>query len=143
MTRKQLLKTASALAVIGIAGKISAQDHSAHKAQGKKFANLAHRASMCIEAGNTCLRHCIDMLASGDKSLVGCAKSVQDLIPVCNGLLALAATESQFLKKYASVCVEVCKACEDECNKHAKKHAVCKECADSCKDCLVELKKVA
>ncbi|MCE9501865.1 MAG: four-helix bundle copper-binding protein [Leptospira sp.] len=144
MTRKDLLKSASILAAVSLAGKISAdEDHSHHKTTGKTFEQLAHCAALCVENGSACLRHCIDILASGDKSIANCAKSVQDLIPVCNTLMALASTGSPFLKKYAAVCIEVCKACEEECNKHAKKHSVCKECADSCKECIVQLKKIA
>ena len=46
------------------------------------------------------------------------------------------------LAHYAKVAAEVCKACEDECSKHAE-HPPCKGCADACKACAAECAKVA
>ena len=43
----------------------------------------------------------------------------------------------------AAVVMDMCKACEDECRKHEKKHKSCKDCADSCAACYTECKKVA
>ena len=77
----------------------------------------------------------------GDKSMGPCSKTVRDMLAMCETLSKLATSNSEFTKKHATLCLEVCKKCEDECRKHPK-HKVCMNCAESCKACSSEINKI-
>lgn len=93
---------------------------------------LAEAAYACIGKGQSCLAHCIGMLAAGDTTMAGCAPAVHDMHAVMQGLAAAAASGNRHLKDLARVAMEFCRDCEAECRKHADKHVVCKECAEAC-----------
>jgi Cys-rich four helix bundle protein (predicted Tat secretion target) len=132
--RHLLMATGAALA----ATALTARAHEHHGAASPLAASATH----CVETANACLAHCIDRLGDGDKSMVDCARSVTGLMAVCNALGVLAAQRSPHLAHYAAVAAEVCKACEEACNKHSE-HPPCKACADACKACAAECAKVA
>ena len=77
---------------------------------------LAVLASACVQRGEECASHCLAMFSAGDTTLASCARSVHEMIPVCE-------------------------ACEKECRKHAKDHVVCAKCGDACKDLAAALRK--
>jgi Cys-rich four helix bundle protein (predicted Tat secretion target) len=93
---------------------------------------LAEAAYGCLGKGQSCLSHCIGMLAAGDTTMAGCAPAVHDMHAVMVGLAAAAASGSRHLKDLARVAMSFCKDCEAECRKHADKHPVCKDCAEAC-----------
>lgn len=103
---------------------------------------LAEAAYACLGKGQSCLAHCIGMLAAGDTSMAGCAPAVHDMHAVMQGLAAAAASGNRHLKDLARVALEFCKDCEAECRKHAEHHVVCKECADACARTIAACQKV-
>jgi Cys-rich four helix bundle protein (predicted Tat secretion target) len=103
---------------------------------------LAEAAYACLGKGQTCLAHCIGMLAAGDTTMSGCAPAVHDMHAVMTGLGAAAASGSRHLKDLARVAMEFCKDCEAECRKHADKHPVCKDCAEACARTIAACQKV-
>jgi Cys-rich four helix bundle protein (predicted Tat secretion target) len=121
----------------------TAMDHSMHHGGPGPYAKLAGSASQCIVAGQTCLAHCIVLLGGGDTSIADCAKSVNQMLALCNALQSLATQGSATTPALAKVTLDVCTACEKECRKHEAKHAECKACADSCASCAKECKAVA
>jgi Cys-rich four helix bundle protein (predicted Tat secretion target) len=102
---------------------------------------LATLAAICVQRGEECTSHCLSMFAAGDTSLAGCARSVHEMSAVCGALERLAWMDSTHLRSLSPVCAEVCDACEKECRKHAKEHAICASCADACKDLAAALRK--
>lgn len=138
MTRKQLIASTAAAAVALKAGALLAE---APVSPGP-FGALSDSASNCIGDGERCLQHCIELLGSGDKSMDACARTVRDMLATCEAMRTLANAKSPLLKKMAAVCLEACKICAAECDKHPR-HAVCKRCADSCRKCMDEIKKIA
>lgn len=54
------------------------------------------------------------------------------MMPVCQALARLAHLESPHVQTLAPACRTICDACEEECRKHEKMHAVCRQCADAC-----------
>lgn len=103
-------------------------------AGGNKMKTLAASASNCVQKGEECLEHCLDMLSVGDKSMAACAKAVRDMMVFCNALQAAANQDSKRIKALAKLAAESCKECEDECRKHEKMET-CKACADACAEC--------
>ncbi|MBE7412405.1 MAG: four-helix bundle copper-binding protein [Leptospiraceae bacterium] len=114
-------------------------DHSKHI----KYGMLITKIMDCIKTGNICKDHCLMSLADGDKTMLGCAKSVNEMLSSCEALFQLAVTNSEFTPKMATLCMEICLKCEKECQKHASKHKVCADCGASCKACADECKKIA
>ena len=144
MDRRDLLVGVSAVATVAVAKTAfgaSPQPHQ-HMHGKAKYEALMDAASHCVSTGELCLDHCHEVLATGDKSLGECAKSVNELIAVCTALRSLSAQESKFLPKYAKLTMEVCKSCEAECRKVEKNHPVCKDCADSCTACAKECDRI-
>lgn len=82
-------------------------------------------------------------MAEGDKSLAGCARSVQQMLPVCAALQQLAVQRSPHLAAYARVAAQICRDCEKECRRHEGHHAACKDCAEACAACAKECESLA
>jgi Cys-rich four helix bundle protein (predicted Tat secretion target) len=139
MQRRELLIAAGSVVAAGFAAADQTPEHH-HDASGSP---LLDAAVHCVKAGDICQSHCIDLLAQGDTSLAGCARSVESVRSVCRTLAVLAAQKSPLLPHYAAVAKEACQDCEQECHKHADKHAVCKACEDSCAVCAKECGKAA
>jgi Cys-rich four helix bundle protein (predicted Tat secretion target) len=137
MNRRQVLGGVGFLAVA--AGTV--EQGLSQGSAGVANKALVGTSSDCVSKGELCLTHCVEMLSTGDKSMAGCAKSVNELLAVCGALLALAAQGAPSLGKLASVALDVCKRCEAECRKHA--HVPCKDCATACAACAAECKKIA
>lgn len=130
-TRRAWLGTAGALAA-GLAfmpGARAEMDH-AHHASGDQ--GLVAAANHCVVEAERCDQHCLAMFATGDTSLVECARRVRELAALCVAAGRLAIQESPRLDALLDICGDSCKACEEECRKHEAKHEVCKSCADAC-----------
>ena len=142
--RDMLLRTAAAGMAAMATGAMAADEHShrAHQAGGK-YQALADSTADCVSTGENCLSHCLVLLGESDKDMAGCAKSVNQMLSVCNALMRLSAQEATYVPTMAALAAQVCKDCEDECRKHEQKHEQCKACAQACAACLKECKKVA
>jgi Cys-rich four helix bundle protein (predicted Tat secretion target) len=149
MNRREILKTTGALALAALAADaLAADEHHDHAAMGEhegmKNPNLKliEAASDCVAKGQVCIDHCLMLLADGDKEMAACARSVLQTMALCSALQQLASYQTPQLKALAKVAMDACKECEDECRKHEKKHAVCRDCAESCAACYKECKAI-
>ncbi|HEX5364121.1 MAG TPA: four-helix bundle copper-binding protein [Gallionella sp.] len=144
MNRRELLAGGIALAGAALVGnaQAAAHDHGHHHG-GAVSGALTLAIGDCIQKGEVCLNHCIELLGQGEKEMAACAKTVNEVLAVCGALQQLANQNSQQLAKMASIAMEVCKQCEDECKKHADKHESCKACGESCAACYAECRKIA
>ncbi len=108
-------------------------------ARDPKLAKAAETARACLDTGDACVRHCVDLLGQGDTSLAKCLRTVLDMSAACDGLARLASyadAPTPNLRAYAKVCGDYCRDCAAACKKHADHHAVCKACMESCEECL-------
>ncbi len=119
--------------------KPSTHNHSAPA--GDKNKAVATASANCVQKGEECLEHCMEMLSTGDKSMAACAKSVRDMMVFCNALQKAANQNSKRTKALAKLAAEACKDCEDECRKHENMET-CKACADACAECQKACKAV-
>jgi Cys-rich four helix bundle protein (predicted Tat secretion target) len=150
MDRREILVGGGALAALLLsqAGRgdehvHDGPDHSHHVHGARRFAALAGAAADCVKTGQVCIDHCLDMFAQGDNATAACARSVNQLLPVCTALQQLAAQNSPYVQRYASLAREICRDCERECRKHEKEHQACRDCAESCAACAKECDAVA
>ena len=151
LTRRSVgLATAGLVAAAAGASQLAAEEkleHGQSHGAGEHNSGTSHKALIqsalhCVNEGEVCLNHCMNLLGSGDTSLKDCMRTVAVMLPMCATLARVAAMDAERLKEIAAVCVDICKDCEDECRKHEKHHAECKACAESCAACIVECKKV-
>lgn len=141
MQRRQLLAGFGAAAATAIPNA-AAQSQPHHVHGTAAYQTLADKASDCVSKGEACLTHCHELLAQGDKSMASCAKSVREMLALCNALRSIASQGAPTLPKLAGVAMDACTRCEAECRKQ-EMHAPCKACADACAACAAECKKVA
>jgi Cys-rich four helix bundle protein (predicted Tat secretion target) len=138
MTRRQVLSGVGFLA----AAATTVEQGQSQSSAGVANKALVATASDCVSKGQLCLSHCLDMLATGDKSMGPCSKTAREMLAACGAMLSLAAQGAPSVPKFAAVCLDVCKRCEAECRKHVQ-HTPCKDCAAACAACQVECKKIA
>jgi len=144
MDRREAVMGTGLLALAGLATALAAAaEESPHVHHGSGHKALADAAGTCVATGQACLDHCIDLMGNGHKELAACAKSVTQLVSLCNALQNLANQDSKYLVKLASVTMEACHDCDEECKKHADKHEVCKRCGEACAACYKECKALA
>lgn len=148
--RRQVLKTAAAVAAVVGSGVAVAADHSSHMEHNHDMhssnannTDLVMAANHCVMMGDACLEHCVELFKSGDTSVANCADKVMEMLAMCASLSKMAAYNSSHLPKLAALCMAVCKDCKEECEKHAKHHEACKRCAESCGECIKACEKVA
>lgn len=143
-SRREVLKgigilTVAAASVVSRNAAVAAQEHSHHHhghTVDLGLRRLIDHATDCINKGELCNQHCIELVKSGDTSIADCMDTVQEMLAACTALSKLAAYDSKHLRAMVNVCIGVCEDCESECRKHEAKHAECKACADSCADFL-------
>ncbi len=144
MNRRELLLGGMALAGAAMAGSVQASehDHHGHHHDVAPNAALAAAAADCVQKGEVCLNHCLELLGQGEKEMASCARSVNETMALCAALQQLANQNSAQLKKLAAIALEACQKCEEECKKHDK-HGSCKACGESCAACAKECRKLA
>ena len=55
---------------------------------------------------------------------------------MCGALRTVLLTGSASLAAVAKATEVICEDCAKECELHAEKHIQCKECGESCEDCI-------
>jgi Cys-rich four helix bundle protein (predicted Tat secretion target) len=145
MNRRELLLGAASLVAAATASSAFAADESMHEHHHPEAGNqaLTNAISDCIQHGQVCLNHCIDLMGKGEKEMADCAKNVNQMLAICTAFQQLVNQSSKYQPAMAKLAMDACHDCEEICKKHAEKHEVCKACMDSCAACVKECKKVA
>ncbi|MDD4964662.1 MAG: four-helix bundle copper-binding protein [Gallionella sp.] len=143
MDRRTLLLSGVALAGAALVGSAQASEHDhSHHHDAPTHTSLATTAADCLQKGQVCLNHCLELLGQGEKEMAACAKSVNQMLALCGALQQLANQNSKQLSKLAAIALDACQQCQEECKKHADKHEACKACGESCEACAKECKKL-
>jgi len=131
LTRREvLIGTGAVLAAAGTPSVFAMSDDHHHGQHGK-HQQLVESTLHCIRDGEACLDHCLRLFKEGDTSVADCAASVTEMLAMCTAMQKMASHDSKYAGKLASVCLKVCRDCEKQCNKHAKKYEACAACARS------------
>jgi Cys-rich four helix bundle protein (predicted Tat secretion target) len=138
--RKVMLGLGAAAAAAVYTGTANAEvhvhDHSKH---APHFPELLDAANSCLDKGQRCIAHCLVSFKEGDITMADCASKVHEMHAICDAFSYLLASNSEYIKAYASICENVCSDCEKECLKH-KEHIECKACAEACADLVDQIK---
>jgi Cys-rich four helix bundle protein (predicted Tat secretion target) len=141
MDRREALTGLGAITLAALADSASAQEHEHHHMHdAPKNQALVDAAADCVQKGQACVTHCNKLLGEGDKDMSACQTTALQAIAVCAAVQQLGNLNSPHLAKVAAAAADICKACEDECRKHEKKHVSCKECGDACAACAKQCK---
>ncbi len=140
MNRREFLGAAAlALPAFAFAQPSASAAESAPAAAGADaLAAVVAAAEHCLQTGRTCERHCWDMLGKGNTELKECGDTVRNMLAVCEAMAkagGLRSASDANLKRLAAACAGFCRACEEQCRKHAAHHAICKDCLESCVAC--------
>ncbi len=94
--------------------------------------------SLCIETCTACADACLS--EKHVETMISCIRLNLDCAAVCaatGSVMARAnkAGNRQPLEAQLTTCIAFCRACANECARHADKHKHCKVCADACTNC--------
>lgn len=84
-------------------------------------------AAACQHCSAECLNEDANMMAD-------CIRIDMDCADICIITATFLARNSKHGKHLFSGCIEICKACATECEKHQHQH--CKDCAAACRRCI-------
>ena len=137
--------TLAALAQSAVAaeGEMDHMHEHHHEHGANRNQALIEAAGDCVQKGQACVAHCNKLLSEGDKDMAACQATAMQTIAICSALQELANLNSPHLAKVAAAAADICKACEDECRKHEKKHETCKACGDACAACAKQCRALA
>ena len=145
-SRRKLLKTVTAASTVLSAALVSApvlaghKHHEGNKMSTGKYEALLDACKHCQSTAQTCINHCIALVANDDTSIAECLAATYALLPALDAMITLATAESKHTISMAKVCMQVCEDCRVECEKHAHHHAECKACMESCEKCIEAIK---
>jgi hypothetical protein len=98
---------------------------------------LVTAAAECTFTCTTCADACLE--ESDPASLRRCIRNNLDCADICQTTSRMISRpgeqESQVLRAQLDACATACRACADECEKHAEMHEHCRVCAEACRAC--------
>jgi len=101
---------------------------------------LAHAVDTLVACAQACTA-CADACLSEDMvaDLRRCVRTDLDCADVCDTTARVlsrhTAYDASVTRAVLAACVQVCRACGDECASHAEMHEHCKVCAQACRAC--------
>ncbi|UKA68425.1 four-helix bundle copper-binding protein [Arthrobacter sp. FW306-05-C] len=101
---------------------------------------LADLIAACFECAQTCTA-CADACLSEDMvaELTKCIRTNLDCSDICattgNILSRHTGYDANITRAVLEACAVACKACGDECDRHAGMHRHCRVCAEACRRC--------
>jgi hypothetical protein len=91
----------------------------------------------CAQSCASCADACLGETHVGD--LVQCIRLNLDCADICAATGAVASrrtgTNMEVVHGLISTCAAACRACGEECRKHAEMHEHCRICAEACEAC--------
>src|SRR3954471_16175107 len=94
----------------------------------------------CVECAQACTA-CADACLSEDSvaELAKCIRSNLDCADVCDAtgrvLSRHTGYDANLTRTVLEACAQTCRACGDECERHAGMHEHCRVCPDACRRC--------
>lgn len=101
---------------------------------------LSHCIDACFECAQTCIACADDCLAEQSvRELVRCIRLNHDCADICEttGKICTRQTALDWtiLRGQLEACVDVCRICAEECERHASQHEHCRICGEVCRQC--------
>jgi len=114
------------------------QSHPAKPAHPGAMSRSAEACFTCAGACTACADACLS--ERHVESLLACIRSDLDCAAICTATgsvvaRAKAGASRQVLEGQLAVCIAACRACAEECRRHAQMHEHCRICAEACDAC--------
>lgn len=87
--------------------------------------------SQCVAACEFCATSCLD--EPSVKDLTKCIRLDRDCADICSLAIKFLSRNSERATSIVELCVVLCAACAEECERHGHDH--CIECAEACRHC--------
>jgi hypothetical protein len=114
------------------------------KLASSTLASLVGTLSNCAVICNQCADACL-----GEADIDGlrrCIRTDMDCAAICATTAAVLSRQTEpdwaIVRAQLQACVTACRACADECAKHADHHEHCRLCAETCASCADEWQQV-
>ena len=97
-----------------------------------------------IDALSDCAQACAadadaDLAEQDLAEMVKCIRLCLDCVDVCTATAGVVSRQTDFdasiTRPLLEACVATCKACGDECGRHAQHHEHCRVCEQACRRC--------
>jgi hypothetical protein len=99
----------------------------------KEFTETLTALNECIAECNHCFSACLQ--EQDVKVMARCIQLDRDCADICQLTAKLLQSGSEVSREALRLCITVCEACADECDRHTKiQH--CKDCAEACRRCV-------
>jgi Domain of Unknown Function (DUF326) len=104
----------------------------------RKLAATIDALTECAETCTSCADACLgeDMVAG----LIQCISTNLDCADICGAAARVLSRrigfDASITGNLLRTCIAACRACADECSRHASMHEHCRICAESCRACL-------
>ena len=145
LERRTVLKGAGALGLGAVVSTVMsgmpgistalAADAGHHHHGGSPYKAMIDAVNVCVNTGTACAAHCMEVIKSGDLSIVDCMASVQETAAFSDAFAYLIAANSKHVNAMCELAINICGDCQKQCEKHAK-HASCKAYAEACAACV-------
>jgi hypothetical protein len=98
----------------------------------------------CIDACFDCAQSCTacadaDLGEPDVETLIACISLCLNCSDICISTGNVLSRQTEFVPELARVavlaCIEACRLCGDECERHARHHEHCRICAETCRQC--------
>ena len=140
--RREFLLGSGILAMVGTLGNRSAQGKAlpgdaasvtfVESFNAETVSHLADAARRCVITAQACIDHFANDLGLDASDSHQCAGLDKAVIAICGAVASLASIESSYVASIAVTAMEICEACEQQCNAR-KDHQSCVDCAKACR----------
>ncbi|GAA3398530.1 four-helix bundle copper-binding protein [Streptomyces roseoviridis] len=103
----------------------------------EKLVRCIEECIACAQACTACSDSCLSEETVGD--LTKCIRTNADCADICTATAAVLSRHTGYdagiTRAILQACAVACKACGDECQRHADMHDHCRVCAKACRRC--------
>lgn len=103
---------------------------------GEQALEAVSAAAQCSLVCTTCADACLDETMDG---LEECIRLNQDCAEICGAVARMLARpghqDRETLERLLDGCIRACRACGEECGRHAGAMEHCRVCAETCEAC--------
>jgi hypothetical protein len=129
------------LALAGQGGTRAAFRDAEKDAHHGKYQKCARACADCTLACESCLAHCLTMLAAGHKDHARTARTCNDCGDFCALAAKITSRHGPMAQTTCEACAKVCDTCGEACEKFADdEHMVA--CAKACRECARECREM-
>lgn len=103
----------------------------------QKLARVIDALTACSQACTACADACLSEEMVAD--LRKCIRTNLDCADSCATTARILSRHTEYdaniTRVHLEACIAACRACGDECGRHAEMHEHCRICADACREC--------